>query len=878
MRMQDQSVSDRAYRLLLRALPFDFRGDFGSDMEEVFRAQRADVARTSGGLGMLALWWETVVGIFTTAPREHLSILSQDVSHAMRMMRREWGHTALAVIILGLGIGANTALFSVINAILLRPLPYPRGGDLVLIRQTAPKADIRSMPFSVAEIDDYRGRNQTFQAIAEYHSMLFMLLGEGETERVRTGVVSSDFFDIFGVKPVLGRGFQAADDKPRAAAVLLMSNEYWQRRGADPNIVGKRVRMNDREHVVIGVLPPLPQYPNENDVFMTTSACPFRSAPRFVSNRNSRMMQLFGRLKPNVTLEQARADLAGIAKQLEREYPDSYPAVRGYEIAAAPLKQELTQRAKPMLWLLMGAASFVLLIACANVANLMLARVARREHEVVVRSAMGAANSRLLRQFLTENLIMAALAASVGVLFAWGSMQLLTDFASRLSPRAREISLDQTVLLYAIAVAILTTVVFGSLAALSRRKDLSSGLQDNHMTWAPGRVRLRNILVTCQVTFSFVLLTGAGLMARSVIKLQQADPGFAAQNVLAVGINLNWSHYSETQDRRDLGARIIERLRAQPEVTSAALSSSFPFDPDLVAYGGWRTDFQIEAVTSGGTAAVRIATPDYFRTLDVPLLTGRPFSDADNERGAEVAIVNRQFAHRYWGDTNPAIGKRLSMDHGEHWVTIVGVAGDVKEFGPNREAPDEVYRPAAQFLMPIGAVLVRSTADAETVAALVRRVIRSLDPEIAVTPASTFDQARDDSIRINTITANLLGLFALVALAIAVTGVGGILALSVSRRVREIAIRMALGAKRTQVLRMIIGQGMAQVLIGLALGWVGAAMLTRVLNELLFEVTPTDPATFWGVSILLLFAAMIACYLPARRATHIDPQTALRSD
>ncbi len=458
-------------------------------------------------------------------------------------------------------------------------------------------------------------------------------------------------------------------------------------------------------------------------------------------------------------------------------------------------------------------------------------------------------------------------------------MRFLTEFAARLTPRAREISLDQTALFYAIAIAVLTSLVFGSLAALSGRGDLASGLKDNpgHSTWGPRGVRLRDILVTSQVAFSFVLLIGAGLMARSVTKLQHVDPGFAAERVLAVGVNLNWTRYQTDKQRLDIGARLLEKLRGQPGIVSAALSSGFPLDPEALASGFWRMTFRTRNQASTAVACVRMATSAYFETLGVPIIQGRAFAVSDGPENDRVAIVNESLAGHYFSHQNP-VGEQLSLDQGDNWVTIVGVARDVKEYGPGRDAPDELYLPSTQHGMPIFTVLVRSTEGPEITAAAVRKAIRAVDPEIAINRVETFDQASADAIRLQTITADLFGLFGVIALAIAVSGVGGILALSVSRRVREIAIRMALGAKPANVLRMIIGNGMTSVLIGLVVGWAGAALLTSALTELLFGVTPTDPATFWGVSLLLLCAALVACYLPARRAVRIDPIVALRSE
>lgn len=863
-----EPFSDRAYRALLRVLPFDFRGDFGPEMEQVFREQRAEAA---GPLAFLKLWSETALDLIHTAPAEHLAILRQDALYALRVMKREFGYVLLSILVLGLGIGASTALFSVIHAILIRPLPYANGESLVIVRQLTPRAGLPEMPFSAAEIADFRSRNRTLAALAEYHSMHFMLLDPKNTESVSTGVISADFFDMFGVKPMLGRLFTASDDRPGAPAVLLMSYEYWRRRGADPNVIGTPVRMNDRQHTIVGVLPPMPQFPNENDVFMPVAACPFRTAPDFVRNRSARMMLAFGLLKPGVTQKAAREDMARVAAEVAREHPDVYSAQTGYTADSVSLRDELTQRARPMLWLLMGAALLVLLIACANVANLTLARVGRREHELVVRTAVGAARARLLRQFLTEHLITALCAAAAGIAMAWGGMHMLTDFVARLTPRAREIALDRSVLLFAVALAMATSVFFGSISALAPRRNLVSGLSGDS---GPRRTRFRNLLVVSQVALSFLLLAGAGLLTRSMIHLSQVDAGFAAQNRVAISVNLSWSH--PLAEQRVISAKVLERVAAQPGILSAALSSSFPFDPQAVNGGGWVLEFRANGHRDTSIAALRYVTPRYFETLAIPILTGRAFSGADDDQAERVAVVSESFARRYFPGRG-AIGETVVSDNGIS-AKIVGIAGDVTELGPAHQAPEEIYLPVAQNGLPVAALLIRSVDDPARTMPSIRRAVREVDPEIAMSEPITLDDARADSIRVTRLTTNLLGLFAAVALAIAVTGVGGILALFVARRGREIAIRMALGARPGAVLRMIVRQGMLQVAIGLLIGIAGAVFLTEALRELLFQVTPTDPVTFAGVSLLLIATALIACLIPARRATRIEPSVALRSE
>src|SRR5580693_1182966 len=523
-------------------------------------------------------------------------MLRQDVRYALRMMRKNVSYTAIAVITLALGIGANTAIVSVINAVLLKPLPYQRGDQLVMLHQRADKIGVDGIGYSVPEIKDYRQQNGSLSGLEEYHGMQFTLFSKDEATRVRTGVVSEGFFRMFGVTPILGRDFTAEDDRPGAPAVLLLSYEYWKthERG-DPNIVGKTYKMNDRVHTVIGVLPAVPQYPHENDVYMPTSACPFRSRPAFIANRKGRMMSIFGRLKPGVSVEHCKADLAVISSRMVQQHPDAYPKEMGVNTTAASLQQELTAGATPMLLVLLGAAGCVLLIACANVANLTLARMSGRERELVLRSALGAGKGRLLRQLFTESLILGVIAAGLGVLFASQSLKLLVDFAARLTPRAREIHVDGYMLLFALGAALLTSIVSGSVSALYSRQDLAGGLKDGNAQSTVGhrRVHARDVLVVSQVAFSFVLLVGAGLMLRSFSKLRQVDPGFVPQRVLAMTVYLNCSKYDTPEQRRRVSDQLLEKVQSQPGVLAAAVSSSYPMDQDNIG-GGFNNPMRIE--------------------------------------------------------------------------------------------------------------------------------------------------------------------------------------------------------------------------------------------------------------------------------------------
>ena len=886
MAKQTLPFSQRLFRALVRVLPFDFRTNYEGEMEGVFREQQREAEERGGILGALKLWKETIVGIFTTAPREHWQILKSDCGYALRMMQKNPGFTAVAILTLALGIGANTAIFSVVHSVLLRPLPYPQAQQLIFIRQQEKKLGIEDLSFSVKEIEDYRAQNRTLSGLVEYHAMSFTLFGHGDPERVRTGVVSANYFDLFGIQPLLGRTFLPDDDKLGAPPVLLLSYEYWKNNfGSDPGIVGKTFEMNDKVHTVVGVLPPVPQYPNENDVYMSTSACPFRSSKMHLEDRDMRMMKIFGRLKPGVTVAQASADAATIAAGLKVAYPKSYPENAGFTSVATPLQQELTKDARPTLLLLLGAAAFVLLIACANVANLTLARMARRERELAVRSALGAGRSRILRQLLTESSLLAFAGGVLGLLLAYGSLALLTDFVGRLTPRAREIHIDSEVLLFTLAAALGTSIIFGTLSAIFSRANLTSSLKDGSTGAGSGRQqnRVRSALIVCQIAFSFMLLIGAGLMIRSLFKMQQVDAGIIPARVLALRTTFNWSKYTEADKTNLVVQKLLNRVKSEPGVLSAAISSRYPFEPEMITDGPESVSFQFQiegrALESGqappvGTFAA--VSPDYFKTLGVPLKEGRLLEETDKDKAPYVAVINEAAKRQFWPNEDP-IGKRVSGDGGEHWVNIVGVVGDVREFGLDHAPTAEFYASQAQNAQP-ATLIVRTISEPRSMAQALTRAVHDVDPQTAVTHILTLEQARYESMASPRVTASLLGIFAGLALLIATAGIGGIMALMVSQRVREIGIRIALGARPASILQMVLGQGLVLTVLGIGIGIVGAVALAGLVKSLLFEVPPTDILTFSGVGLTLLIAAALASYLPARRAATVDPNEALRAD
>jgi putative ABC transport system permease protein len=878
--MPESSLSDRCYRWLLRVLPADFREEFSSDMEETFRAQRDETERRRGIRALAGMWWATIIDILRMAPREHWHVLAQDMRYALRMMRKNPGYAAAAVLILGLGIGVNTGIFSVLNSVLLQPLPYLQGNRLVVLKQRQPRAGEDNMLFTPPEIEDYRRQNKTLSGLVEYHSMTFTLYGGDEAHRVKTGVVSAGFFDFFGVTPLLGRSFVADDDRPGAPPVLMLSYEFWQQvEHGNPNVVGKKYQMNDRPHVVIGVLPPIPQYPRDNDVYMTTTSCPFRSNPKNIASRTAfRAMRLFGRLKPQATHAMCHADVSIIAQRLKQNFPEAYSGLAGLDATADDLRTELTREARPLLFVLAGGAAFVLLIACANVANLILARMSRREAELMIRTAVGAGAGRLLRQLLTESSILAVLGAGIGLVFAAGSMKLLTQFAAPLTPRAREIAMNGWVLAFAILCASATTILFGSMAALYSRQDISSGLKENARAGDRGRHLLRGMLIAAQVAFSFVLLAGAGLLVRSFSQLQRVDPGFIPERVLIAGVDVSFTKYSEAGNRA-LARRLLDKIQSLPGVLSTAVADSFPLDPDNTP-SMRPAHFQVEGdprpeSESPPVTAIRVVSPAYFQTLGIPLVSGRTFRDADQEKSTQVVIINRALALKRWGLADP-VGKRIKLT-GDQWLQIAGVVGDVKEFGLDRDTPYQVYGVFAQNPY-LDAIVVRTSADPVALEQQLRRAVHEVDAEIAVTGISTMEQVRAGSVSSSRTIMRLFSLFAALAFLIAAGGIASMLALWVRQRTREIGIRMALGAGPMSIVYGVVRQGMAYVLLGFVAGIGAALLLTTSLKNLLFQVQPTDVVTFVGASALLLAAALLACLAPARRAARIDPQTALRSE
>ena len=811
-----------------------------------------------------------------------IEALPLELRYGIRALVRNPGYTAMVVVTLALGIGANTAIFSVVYGVLMRPLPYNHGAQLVVLHQQFAHRHVNDLPFSPQEVFDYRDHNHTLVGVVEHHTMPFLLLGKDNAERVQTAVVSANFFDVLGVKPLLGRTFVPADEAHGADAVLILSFKYWQTRHyGDPNIVGTVFHMNNRPHTVIGVLPSLPQYPSESDVYMPVSQCPFRSAPDFIANRRARMMSAFARLKPGVTLAQTQADLSVISRQLEQAYPDAYPKEAGYGIAVSPLREDLTRRARSVFLVLLGASALVLLIACANVANLFLARLLKLERELAVRRAMGAGRLQLVRQLLTESVLLSLVGGALGLLLAPAAMRVLVKFAERFSTRADEIRLDAPILLFTVLVSLATGIMFGLAPAFSSSRSVYDALrQGSRSTAAPRRLRLRGALVVAQVAVSFMLLIGAGLLIRSFVRLQHVNPGFNPDHVLTLRITPSFSDYTNPDQLIPLWDNILRNVRVLGGVESAALTSSFPFSPEGIATGPRNYSLEVEGrpLSKGEMAPpvnIIVVSEDYFETLRQPPLKGRTFTAHDDAKALNAAVINQTMARDRWGPEDP-VGRRVKFrDIG--WITIVGVVGDAKEYGLGRPVGDEMYLPLKQNGF-VSSLVVRTAFPPMNVAPLIRSAVHNIDPFLAVDEVETIEHFQAESVSSPRVVAVMLSLFAVLAVVVSASGIAAVMALSVSQRTGEFGIRMALGAPRGRVILLVVGEGLALALSGTVVGILGALGLTRLLSALLYATSPTDAFTFTAMSLLFLAVSVLACFIPAQQVTAIDPVIALRQE
>jgi len=788
--------------------------------------------------------------------------------------------TAVAIIATGLGIGANTAIFSVVNTVLLQPLPYDQPQQLLMLatEQRNQAQDGRGT-FSMLDFQDVQQSAKTLEYVATVQRSGTIITEGGDPERVIGAAVSADYFPLLRVKPILGRAFTSEEDKPGASPVVLLSEGLWRRRfGSDPNIIGREINLGGKT-TVIGIMPGGFEYPisDENQDFWEPIFAADFLTKEIREERANRFLSVIGRLKQGATLEQAKADLDLLSKQIEQQSPVSNTNVM---FNAVSMHEDLTRDYRSALLVLLGAVGLVLLIACANVANLLLARAAARQKEVAIRMALGATRRRIASQLLTESILLSLAGAAVGLLLASWGMDLLVAYGPADVPRLRDVSLDRYVLLFTFGVATLTGVLFGLVPALHASKpDPGNMLKDVSRGASTGRNWMRSALIVSEVTLSLMLLVGAGLLINSFWRLLHTDAGFDPKGVLALDIPLSRTTYTKPEQRSVAFQQLIGRMKTLPGVRDVSVVSNVPltdFDVEV--------SFQIELREpykpgEEATADYTVAGSDYFRTMDIAVQRGRVFTDYDTANSPKVMVVSNAFVKRYFPNED-AIGKRIIFDGDDKIVReIVGVVADVHRNGLDENVEPEMYISHLQSPERRLNLVIRTEAsDASQLTPAARAEIKAFDPNQIVWRAQTLEQLLSTSVAPRRFNMMLLGIFAGVALVLAAVGLYGVMSYSVSWRTREIGIRMALGAKRADVLCLVVRQGMTMTLIGLVLGLIGAFSISRVLIGLLHGVSPTDPLTFVAVSIVLLLVALLACLVPARRATRVDPIIALRTE
>ena len=808
--------------------------------------------------------------------------LLQDLRYGLRMLTRNPVFTLVAVLTLALGVGANTAIFSVINGVLLKPLPYREPEQLVRLFESSHRQP--RFPMSPADFQDYREQNSSLSALALYTRDDLELALDDRPEKLAAMRVTAGFFDLLGFQPLLGREFRRDEELLDNSQVVILSHGLWQRRfGADPEIVGKVIPFSGQPLTVIGVMPAGVQHVGGD----------YRSLPHGESVdvwwpiglkpevwrklRGAHFVNAIGRLKPGVTRADADADFNVIAERLAEQYPDSND---GWRIAIQPLHEEIVGRTRVTLWVLLAAVVFVLMIASVNVANLILVRATVREREIALRAALGARRGRLVRQMLTESLLLALLGGAAGLLLARLALDALLALAPTQLPRLQTIGIDGRILAFTLGVSLLTGMLFGLAPALQSLKlNLNELLKEGGRaaSGGAGRRRLRDALVVSEVALALVLLIGAGLLLRSFLRLQQTDPGFNPARVLTATLTLPDARYKESRQVASFYQSLLERLTALPGMRVVGLSSDLPW----TGYDE-NASFNIEGKTSQPglepSGRYHFVSADYFRSIETPLLTGRFFNAADSSDAPRVILINQSMAQTYWqGET--AVGKRITFRDqakDEDWMTVVGIVGDVKDFPHSLEAEPAFYWPISQQPFREMRMALRTEGDPLNLVASVRDELRNLDKDLPLADVRTLDTIAAEAVAGRRFTLLLTGLFAFTALTLAAVGIYGVMAYSVTQRTHELGIRMALGARQSDVLGMVIRQGMKLAVVGLAVGLAGAWLATRAMASLLFGVTATDPMTFVVISVVLAGVALGACFVPARRATKVDPMVALR--
>lgn len=807
-----------------------------------------------------------------------------DLAFGFRMLLKNPRFTTVAVLSLAIGIGANTAIFSVTNALLLRPLPYKDSERLVILWNRSPGLNVEQDWFSPGQYLDIKAENQVFENVAATIDSSFNLTGQGIPERVEGARVSSSLFPVLGTQPMVGRAFNPDEDDQGKPTTAILSYGFWQRHfGGDQNVIGKTLLLNDNSIEIVGVMPR--DFVLNKEVMPTvnkiSNAEVLLSLPMGWGKRTTRTNEdynIFGRLKPGIGMAQAQADVDRIVSGMKEQYPENYPPGGGFMISVVPLIQQVVGDLTRPLLILLGAVAFVLLIACANVANLQLARATVRQREIAIRAAVGAGRRCIIRLLLTESVLLSLMGGAMGLIFALAGLRLLVRLGPETLPRLNEVGTDASVLAFTFMVSVLVGILFGMLPAFrASRVDLNGVLKEGGRTSNASHHRARDLFVIVQVALSLLLLIGAGLLIRSYAQIQIASPGFNPKNVLSFRLSLPNSKYKGPAVT-NFYKQLSERIKAIPGVESVGTSYSLPMSSVALAWG----PITIEGYVPRNSADFimsneRFVSPGYFAAMGVPLVKGRLFDERDVKDAQQTVIVNENLAQRFWPNQDP-IGRRLERGDTEPWRTVVGVVRDTKEFSVDKEPPISIYHPHEQF--PIGTMflVVRSTTDAAGLTSSITSQIRQLDPELPAFEFKTMGQRLSESLTRRRFSTLLLSTFAAVALVLSAIGIYGVMAYSVTQRTQEIGIRMALGAQPGRIMRMVVRHSFILTVVGVLIGLGSAFALTRVMSSLLYGVSATDVLTFSIPPLVLGLVALLASYFPARRAARVDPTIALRSE
>ena len=802
------------------------------------------------------------------------SLLS-DVRYAVRNLSRRPGFTIIAVITLALGIGANTAIFSAINALLLKPLQFPELDRVVAIWDKLPSRGVLHNEVTVANYLDWQSQTQSFEQLALYRWWSANLTGIDPPERIQGFLVTANFLDATGMKPIMGRNFLAEENQPGKDAVAIITYSLWQRRfGGDPNILNKTITINSVTRTVIGVMPERFNFPKAAEVY-----APLAMTPQLMKSRQSHSFYVIGRLKPGATMAGAQAELDNVSARLEQQFPETN---KGWGATIFPIVADTVRTYDTALWIMMGAVGFVLLIACANVANLMLARASGRRREIALRTALGASRWRIVRQLLTESVIVALVGGAVGVLIGfWGIDALRASDpgeASKFAPGWYQLGINAPVLLFTLGLSLVSGIVFGLAPALQASKtNLNESLKEGNRQTSGSSHRLRSSLVIFEFALSLVLLIGAGLLTRSFLSLLKTDAGFNPDNILTMNLTLPAAKYKDEPARAAFYNELVQRVKAYPGVESAAVVNFLPLGGSNSSDAYLVEGEPEPAPGQENDGRYRVASPDYFRTMHISIARGRGFSEQDKAGAPPVVMVNEAFVRKHWPGQDP-IGKRIRF-YGPleraPWMEVVGVIADVKH-ELNLPVTPEYYLPYAQDSWPGMVLVAKTSVEPASLAGALRQQVWSIDKDQPVYDVKTMQEVRSTSVAVYSFSSVMLGIFAFVALLLASIGIYGVMSFAVAQRTQEIGIRIALGARSADVLKLVVKHGMKLALFGMVLGLGGSWALTRFMEKLLVGVQATDLLTFGVVSGCLLVAAFVACYLPARRATKVDPLVALR--